>query len=348
VTSSGGVNAFIDNLFQNSLAAAQAKDLTDPSVRAARVERLQHILRIQDLSSDPLAPVILERIDCGDHIRERVEIGTVLGLRMPVYLLLPKHGSAPKRAVLALHGHGYGSRELVGLGPDGSAREEGDGIHKHFALSLVRQGFIAVVPELLGFGGRRLTEDASQDKTPEDQRESSCYKLSSYLLHLGRTLAGIRTREVLCALDYIVQREEVMTGGVGSMGLSGGAFVGYLAAALDERISASVLSGYPNTYSHSRYFATQHCLCDYVPDVIELGDMPDIISLIAPRAVMLETGNADPLFPLAGVLAAAERIRKVYEAELALPRFKVEIFEGKHEIAGGTAAYSWLHEQLEC
>ncbi|MEW9700525.1 dienelactone hydrolase family protein [Paenibacillus sp. SI8] len=341
-------NAFIERIYEEHLQNAAAnRQMTAEKERSQKKARLAELLKIDTQPQSDLHPILLQQEDCGDFIRERVEIQTYKGLTMPIYVLLPKRASErPRPAVIALHGHGYGSRELVGLSPDDQERQEGEGIHKHFALSLVRRGFVVIVPELLGFGERKLDEDALQDTSIEDRRKSSCYKLSSYLTHLGETLAGIRTYEVLRVVDYAQSRPDVQTGGVGSMGLSGGAFVGYLAAALDERFRAVVLSGYTNTYKDSHFFTRQHCLCDYIPGIVELGDMPDIVSLIAPRALYLETGKEDPLFPLHGVLAAAEILEARYEALGVKENFEVEIFDGKHEISGAHA-YDWLAAKLE-
>ena len=39
---------------------------------------------------DELRPVLLERVELEDHIRERIEFGTLWGFRVPAYVLLPK------------------------------------------------------------------------------------------------------------------------------------------------------------------------------------------------------------------------------------------------------------------
>ena len=41
---------------------------------------------------------------------------------MPFYLLLPKDLTRPLPVVLALHGHGYGVKDIVGLWEDGRER----------------------------------------------------------------------------------------------------------------------------------------------------------------------------------------------------------------------------------
>ena len=89
-----------------------------------------------------LQAVVLERIACGGYVRERVEITTYAGLRMPIYVLIPNELSntnTPVPAMIACHGHGYGSREICGMEPDGSPRAAAPGLHKDFAVSLVQQ-----------------------------------------------------------------------------------------------------------------------------------------------------------------------------------------------------------------
>ncbi|MFF2091262.1 dienelactone hydrolase family protein [Paenibacillus sp. NPDC058174] len=356
---SGSPNAFIDTLYKNKLT--QASQLPEPVLeeeRQRRRERLADILRIpssrwsvspasEEAGGIVPAAIQTELTDCGDYVRERIELETRDGLIMPVYVLLPKSATAdrPVPAVLALHGHGYGNRDLVGLTPDGKDVPEGVGIHKHFGLSLVKRGLAVIVPELLGFGEQRLTEDSELDESPEDMKNSSCYKLSSYLIHLGETLAGVRTLEALIAADYALARPEIQGDGIGVMGLSGGAFVAYLAGALDERLKAVVLSGYTNTYEDSYFFTKQHCLCDYIPGIVELGDMPDLIGLIAPRSLYLEVGRTDHLFPVEGASKAADTLRQHYERLGAADRFKLDIFEGGHEISG-LRSFDWLHKEL--
>src|SRR4051794_29176600 len=67
----------------------------------------------------PLEPETIETADLGDIVRERILLTTSPGLRMPVYVLRPKHKQGRLPVIAALHGHGYGSKEIVGLHPDG-------------------------------------------------------------------------------------------------------------------------------------------------------------------------------------------------------------------------------------
>lgn len=192
-----------------------------------------------------------------------------------------------------------------------------------------------IVPESVGFGDRRLKEDEAAEAS-----ENSCYRLASQLLLYGRTLAGLRVAEAMRALDYIQGRAEVDGGKIGCMGFSTGGMIAALTAAVDKRIAATVVSGYASTFAGS-IMARRHCLDNYLPAILHDAEMPDMIGLIAPRPLFIETGSDDPLFPLADVkvaLSALERIYGHYRAEACL---EADLFNGGHKINGGKA-YDWL------
>lgn len=317
------------------------KDLPFPQWRselaAALAERLGGFPEI----AGELQPVLLERTACSGYIRERIEITTYEGLRMPLYLLIPEQPlSAPAPAVLAIHGHGYGSREVVGLLPDDSDRQGDPGLHKDFALSLVKQGFVVAAPELLGFGDRRLVEDLASG----EPGRNSCFRLSAALLMAGKTMAGYRIYETMRALDYLQTREEVNGERCGIMGISGGGLVAGFTAALDLRLKCAVVSGYANTFADS-ILTRSHCLDNYIPGILLEAEMPDLLGLIAPRGLFLEAGEADHLFGPDGVRAALTQLQTIYSAADYNGQLGVDFFAGGHEIHG-QPAFAWLREQL--
>src|SRR4051794_10443291 len=61
----------------------------------------------------------LERVDCGDFWRERVTFRTTPEIRVPAYVLIPKHAKLPAPGIVALHDHGgfylWGKEKLVAL-----------------------------------------------------------------------------------------------------------------------------------------------------------------------------------------------------------------------------------------
>jgi dienelactone hydrolase len=288
-----------------------------------------------------LSPIVLDRIDRGDYFLERIVYSTDSHLLVPAYVLIPKQLTGRAPAVIAWHGHGYGSREIVGLQPDGAVDDSQPGIHNHFAVQLVNRGMVVIAPEIIGFGDRRL----SVDKTKDPKKTSSCFSLASRLLLYGRTLAGLRIYEAIRSLDYLLTREEVDVDRIGSMGFSGGGMIASLSSALDERIKATVISAFTSTFRGS-LLSMNHCIDNYIPSILPYADLPELIGLIAPRALFVESGIDDTLFPVDSVREAIGVLEGIYEAEGTSGRFEVDLFPGKHEVSG-RKSFDWLAQQLK-
>jgi dienelactone hydrolase len=341
---------FLDQLYANqALHAFKAKTQEEwREWRAGLKETLIRAIALPERDDIRLDPVSLERVDCGDYIREHIQLTTDPFLKMPCYLLIPKlisqnmlsqDGHASNPAIVACPGHGYGYKELIGLLPDGSVREGEPGIYKDYPLELVRRGFIVIVPELLGLGDRRLQQD--QDKEPND---NSCFRLSTNLLMAGKTLVGYRVHEMMCCMDYLLSRHDVAPQSIGCMGFSGGGLVMALTAAIDERIRAAVISGYTNTYRDS-ILAKPHCADNYIPGLLNAAELPDIWGLIAPRALLIESGEEDRGFPIAGAMKALDHLKTIYRVVDAEEQLEEDIHPGKHEVSGAKAYY-WLQRHL--
>lgn len=304
-------------------------------LKAAFAERIGLSHECERAQAPRDQPVLLERVQCEGYVRERVEWTTDDGLRMPVYVLIPDGACRDMPAVVALHGHGYGSREIVGLEPDGTERQGDPGLHQDFAVALVKKGFVVAAPELLGFGDRRLAEDIAAGF-----KQSSCFRISAHLMMLGQSIAGVRVMETMQAVSYLVSRPEVHPQQIGCMGISGGGLIAAFTAGLDERIAAAVVSGYANTFEDS-ILDRGHCLDNYIPGILLDAEMPELIGLIAPRGLLIESGETDQVFPRDGAEKAYAQLTRIYEAAGASAALEADYFAGGHEISGKTA-YDWL------
>ncbi|WP_139311288.1 dienelactone hydrolase family protein [Bacillus sp. MRMR6] len=287
-------------------------------------------------------PIFLEKIEKKDYVRYRIEIPSIDSLRIPTYVLIPK-GKENSRlpAVLALHGHGYGSRELVGLHPDGTDNDKNPGIHNNLAVQLVQKGMVVVAPEIIGFGERKLSKEDHTDSATSN----SCFSIASQLLLMGKTLAGLRVFETQRVLDYVMKLDDVHPEKVGCFGFSGGGLVAAFTSILDDRIRATVISGYTNTFKGS-IMDRHHCLDNYIPGILELAEMPELVGSIAPKCLFIEAGINDPLFPLKEVKTAVTSIQKIYADFHSANQFHTHFFEGRHEISG-VESFDWLYNTLE-
>lgn len=284
---------------------------------------------------------VLEKTEMGEYTRIRAEIVTIHPMKMPIYVLIPKTKLEKAPGVVAIHGHGYGSKAVVGLTADGSPMKEEE-YHKSFAVELAKRGVVVIVPELVGFGDRKLKRDRGIGK-PTD---NSCYMLASQLLLFGKTLAGLRVAECKRVIDFVMTLDVVDGSKIGCMGISGGGLVAAFTSALDERICATVISGYTNTFKSS-IMSRRHCLDNYIPQILNYAEMPELIGLIAPRPLFIEAGANDHLFPVISVHEAIEKLRAIYHSFDATGHLQSHIFPGGHEICG-EKSFDWLIAQLTC
>ena len=199
---------------------------------------------------------------------------------------------------------------------------------RDFALQAVKRGFAVLAIEQLGFGHRR--ENRAIQK---GSGASSCNPLAGSLLLLGQTMINWRVYDVIRAIDYLERRNEVDRTRVGVMGISGGGTISLFSAALEKRIKATIVSGYFCTFYHS-IFSLEHCIDNYIPGILQYGEMYDVAGLIAPRALFIEAGDRDPIFPVEGVREAIGKIKRVYQIMRAEDNLDWEIFPGEHHIYG--------------
>ncbi len=324
-------------LLDEAAASVRASGPAGPTGR-------RDFLRSLTLPYEPLRtavePVITESVPGDGYRRDRVELEFLTGMPGQAYVLVPDGLETPAPAVIAVHGHGYGSRQLLGLGPDGTPlADDHDGYHR-LAVELARRGLIVIAPEVVGFGERRSEADQAYDA----EAGNSCYRLATTLLMQGATLAGLRVAELLGLIGYVAGRDDVDAHRIGIAGHSGGATLSMIVSALDERLGATVLYGYPNTFAAS-IRAVRHCACNYLPGVLRVGELPDLLELIAPRPLFLESGERDPIFPRAGFEQAVRQVTGVYTAAGAADRLDFDLHPGGHEVSG-RRSFDWLARML--
>ena len=269
---------------------------------------------------------VISEEDCGSYVRKRMAF-SMNGLVCPFYLLVPKE--KPAALVLALHGHGVGVKDAIGLC-------EEESYQKKFALRLCEEGFAVVAPELLGFGDMRLNEDNENDDS------NSCHRLAMNLLFEGKTLLGMRVQEARCSLTIASSMFPSLRRGV--MGISGGGTVATFLTALSDDISAAVISGYAGFFRTS-ILAMHHCVCNYVPGLLQSFELPTILSSIAPVPMLWESGDKDPIYPQKAAEEASVIVGKCYRLLGHEEAFSCDFFSGEHEIHG-VKAYRFLKDNL--
>ncbi len=259
--------------------------------------RLFHILKLDDLIQRriPAAPNATEisKEDRENHVFKEMEIDSTPGRRIKILVTVPTSGKAPYPAVVCIHGHG-GDRYIV---------HDSQSIYKGFATVLARNGFVTIAV------------DVGQHEVYEK----------------NRILMGERLWDLMRCVDYLESMPEVDRKRIGCAGLSLGGEMAMWLGAMDERIAATVSSGFLTVMDQMEQ---NHCMCWKFDGLRELVDYTDIYSLIAPRPLQcqngLKEGPNDFFVPIAR--KAMKEIQLIYADFGRKTRAVLDVHEGGHEI----------------
>ena len=291
--------------------------------------KLTDLLGLRTMSRCDPRPRVTERHDCGDHVRERVEIRVEPGLVMPMFVLIPKTGTPPFPVMLTPHGHGAGGKAAVaGVLEDEVVAEKAKSYRYGYGIEFCRAGFITFCPESRGFGERQETLARRQGSLGE-----SCLWINHMALPLGQTVTGMWVWDLQQLVDYAGIRPDCDVRRLGCAGLSGGGLQALWLAALDNRVKAAVVSGYFYGVKESLLDLHANCSCNYVPHLWEVADHGDLAALIAPRPLMIQTGSEDRkngAGGLANVRGQVRITRRVYRVLGAQRNLVHDVFPGGH------------------
>jgi hypothetical protein len=286
-------------------------------------------------------PRLLARVKRRGYTIEAYEVATAPRMKCPFFLLIPDSISKGAPAILCSHGHGDGVNPLLGYDRKGKPlkREE---YQKQFAVQSVKAGFVTLAHEQIAFGRRVDFGWRATHKIPKDY--SPCVQPSLAALQIGYTMGGLRVFEAQRMLDILSSRPEVDRRRIGMVGISGGGLVTLYTSAIDTRIKAACVSGFVNTFFDS-IISLHHCPDSYTPGLLTLLDNPDIACLVAPRALLVEAGTRDDIFPVAAVRKAMKTIRRAYAAYGVPEKLDVDYFDGEHQFSG-RKTWDFFREQL--
>lgn len=326
---------------QMALSAATPAALKTWTRRARA--KLIEILGLQRMTPARPKAWMTHRVDCGDYTREHWLMQTQADVTMPFYVLAPKGATGRLPAVLCPHGHGGGGKEAV-AGVHASA-EVSDAITRYnytYGVEFARAGFRAFCPDARGFGERQEKEIRG------NVLGNSCHYLQLMGAGLGIPVTGMWVFDLMRLADYVLSRKDVVPDRLGCAGLSGGGLQTLYFSAVDARVTCAVVSGYFYGVRDSLLEMPGNCDCNVVPHLWENFDMGDVGAIVAPRPLLIETGNQDPLNGAAGLKNVCSQIKitsKAYNLLKAGDRLQHDIFQGQHRW-NGTKAIPWMQRWL--
>jgi dienelactone hydrolase len=297
---------------------------------------------------------IVDRVDKGMYVRERLNFWTTPDVQVPCYFLIPKRAKLPVPAVVALHDHGgfyyWGKEKLVETENEHPMlnvyrQEYYDGIS--FPASLAQRGYAVIVIDMFYHGERRLIldedlENGTNDRAKLEPEETirainaragtSEEVVFRNIIGSGFTWGGVLAWDDIRTVDYLRTRPEVDPSRIACAGLSCGGWRAVFLAGLDPRIKAACVVGwmtsFRNLIPHYEVYTVPSAM---VPGLLEYMDYPDVASLAMPTPLLVVHGQRDTLFPPDGVKAAIDNLRECYQAISKPERFETVLFDGPHK-----------------
>lgn len=247
--------------------------------------------------------------------------------QITAYLLKPKEFKDKSPAIIYIHGH-----TEYGIG-------KADALKKPIASELCRQGYMIICPDSKCFGERMIPGFSGSDG--ERLIAMNC-------LLDGKTWAGQQVWDIMRTVDYLESRDDVDTSRVGCYGMSMGGFECYFTSALDQRIKVAVVAGALSTFESVIKEKWIVAYDFYIPNIRKYADVWDIYSLIAPRALLIAAGNADPHFPRYAAEQIYQRTRETYRALGAPEKLKIVEENCGHEVTERMRdeIVKWFKKQL--
>lgn len=244
---------------------------------------------------------------------------------MDVYglYLVPKNVKLPAPLVISQHGGG-GYPEL--------AIFKGGGNYKDMIRGAAREGYVVWAPITLMYPYR--DRDTGTPIPAEVRRD-----MDARLRKLGTSLMGVEVMRISRSLDVMLRRPEVDPARVAMIGLSYGGYHTLYTMAVDPRIKTGVAS----CSFRDRAAMDAEMPAGKAPEGRPF-DMtgPDLVRLIAPRALQVQNGVNDKGLPIDMVRRAAAEAQSHY-APNGLFEFKE--FDGGHEWRGDIA-WAFLRKTL--
>jgi len=270
--------------------------------------------------SNPLLNVnyrILEVTEEAGYTRQLIEYES-FGDQVKAFLLLPeKLGHNP--AVLINHQHNrehhLGKSEVCGLA--------GNPLQA-FGIELVKKGFVVLAPDSICFEDRR--RDPSVEGFDFWQHfDEMCYRILK-----GESLMKKVLEDAMNGITLLSDLDCVDSSRIGTLGHSYGGNTVLFLSALDERIAFSCASGSACTYENRMLNHVGIEMASVIPNFHGKYDLYDLVSCIAPRRLLIVSGEEDKYSKDAAYII--EKASPAYSVFDALQNLQHKRYPGGHAL----------------
>jgi hypothetical protein len=291
-----------ENLMHQKTANLPYRDPADLNAGKQIVQAVKESLGFRD-EWIPDIRILAEETETGDGFDiRRLRAETWDGVFCPANLYVPHLASCNNKLPFIIICCGHGENGKLNSG------------YQLMASRLARQGSVVLVSDNIGQGERLA------------MGHGDC----GGVFACGLTVQGLIVMETVGWLRWAKNLDFVDSSRIGAAGNSGGGTLTTFLAALYPELSAACPTGYPCSFDFIARKEKRHCDCNIIPRCLGKYEMWEVLSLFAPKPLLINQGIHDNLFPEDIFYSTARKVKEVYERIGAGGNFQAIAVTGTH------------------
>jgi dienelactone hydrolase len=251
------------------------------------------------------------------YVQRRYHLPAEHGTVVPAYVLVPDAERFNGRTLVIAHGH---ESHFEGVSGADNRPTDPHSPFRNYGQRLAQKGFLVAV----------ACERAFSERNDNYLHADACNVAHAMAQAMGLTLPRLHILDLQRLLACVRRLPQCDPRRVGLTGLSGGGTLSYLAPAFDRGFrAAGVFCGMCRYQDFAA--GLNGCGMQVVPGLYPAGDVGEVLSLIAPRPLLLAQGSLDSTFNLIRFRGIAADARRAWRAAGVPERLEVAEYPRPHQ-----------------
>lgn len=327
---------------KDSLSRVQEKSMEEGVTR----ERILATMQMAPPAPEDYSYEVLAEEQREGYKAQKIAFNINKWERVLAYLLVPDTKAPDRPAILLLHDHGahftigkekmvkpFGVDSLTLADADEWVRKCYDGVY--VGDELAKRGYVVLSTDALFWGDRTPSpmpyDPSERNKLLYDRQQA----LASNMMQMGTSWGAWITWDDIRSAAFLAHLPMVNPERVGCLGFSMGSYRSWMLAALSDDIKASASICWMNDTEHLMTVENNQnkggsAYSMLIPGIRNVADYPQVASLAAPKPSLFFNGMKDKLFPVEGVKASYEVMRKAWAEQGAADKLTTKLWDEKH------------------
>lgn len=278
----------------------------------------------------PLNPRVTGVLERDAYRIEKVIFESRPGFLVTGNLYVPKGGRFPRPAVVGSCGHNDNAKAAEA--------------YQAFSQGLARQGYVVLTIDPIGQAERmQYVDENLRPRRGGGDREHLYAGNQQFLV--DEFFGTWRAWDAMCAIDYLLTRDEVDPKYVGITGTSGGGTVTAWVCALEPRLTMAAPSCFITTFSRMLENELTADTERHPPRALALAlDHDDFLAAMAPKPIVILAQELDH-YDVRGSMEAYRRLKRLYQLLGAEENISLHVGPGHHGFNQDhrEAMYRWFN-----